>query len=36
MKKQYLILAGIALAAMLAGVFARGYTDQKAWTTATA
>jgi hypothetical protein len=33
MKKQYLILGGIAMASFVAAVFVRGFTDQKGWTT---
>ena len=33
MKKEYLILAGIAAAALFAGVWIRGYSDGKGWTT---
>lgn len=35
MKKEYLILAAVALAALAGGVWLRGFTDGKGYTTAT-
>jgi hypothetical protein len=34
--KHYAILAGIAVAGMFAGIYARGYSDAKGWTQGTA
>ena len=33
MKKEYLILAAIVAAGILAGCYVRGFTDAKGWTT---
>jgi hypothetical protein len=35
MSKKILILAGLALAGLFAGVAARGYSDSKGWTKGT-
>jgi hypothetical protein len=35
MKKHYAILAAIAIAGLFAGIYAKGFSDSKGWTTAT-
>jgi hypothetical protein len=35
MKKHWLLIAGIAVAGLAAGLYARGLSDSKGWTTGT-
>jgi hypothetical protein len=36
MKKEYLYYAAVVALGLFAGIYARGYSDAKGWTTATA